>query len=303
MRNILSSIFSYSLVIYLIFFLLETMFPGFVTNNFSLNYFLIPVLIFGAMSVAFPPIEEEKVIEKPASKLDLVLIIALSIGSSFLIFYKFSIDNLVLKLVVSIISGLLTLLLGTMLIYFPDEAGVEEDSEEMEIKNLLPSKQLNPRWQKVAPVFAVAVLIIALIVFIPKFMIELKNAPVAGPTPNPVVTLAKADPKIKVIVYNAGAESGEAARYSEIFKKKGYIDATAANYPVTTIENTLIQFKESDSAQADLIESILKNDYTTVNRWPLASTSAEIRVILGAKPLSEPNSADFGNENVDFFFQ
>ena len=278
-------------------FLLETIFPGFVTNNFSLNYFLIPVLVFGALTIIFPEAEEEMVPEKPASKLDLVWMVALSVGSSFLIFYKFSIDKLILKLVISILSGFLVLLLGTVLFYFPD------DLEEWKIKNLLPGRAVNSKKRKIISISAAAVFVVILVIFIPKFIARLKGTPVGESAVTPVVTLPKADPKLKVTVYNGGTETGEAARYAGLFKKEGYVDVTASNYPVNSIDNALIQFKESDSAQADLIENILRSDYSIVDRLPLATTSGEIRVILGAKPAPVNNAPDFENENVDFFFK
>jgi len=319
MREILSLIFSYSFILYLVLFLLETIFPGFVSNNFSLNYVLIPVFIFGILSVIFPQAEEKEKPKKPVSKVDLILILALSVGSFFLIFYKFNIDNLILKLTVSLLSSVLTFILGVVILYFPDE------QEEVGEKELIEGESTYLNWSRMIrrsflsrihiPVPLALLFVIITLIFIPKNVMKIIQTPGSrsmtessgtqseeGST-TPAVALPKADPKMKIIVYNGGAETGEAARFAGIFKKAGYVNVEALNYPLKTNDNVFIQFKESDSAQADLIESILKNDYSVVDRWPLASISAEIRVILGKKPIPNTNAPDFENENFDFFFQ
>jgi hypothetical protein len=314
MREILSIIFSYSFVLYLVFFLLETIFPGFVSNNFSLNYILIPVFIFGVLSVIFPKPETEEKETKPASKLDLIILVVLSVGSFFLIFYKFNIDNLILKLTVSLLSSVLTFMLGVILLYFPDGQDNETGKEPVEGESTylawlrIIKRSFLSRIHIPVPI---ALLFVAItLIFIPKNMVKIIHTPTGSPglpseegNVTPMVTLPKADLKMKIIVYNGGAETGEAARFAGIFKEAGYVNVEALNYPLNTNENVFIQFKESDSAQADLIESILKSDYSVVDRWPLASTSAEIRVILGRKPIPETNEPDFENENFDFFFQ
>lgn len=314
MREILSIIFSYSFILYLVFFLLETIFPGFVSNNFSLNYLLIPVFIFGILSVIFPKPETEGKETKPASKLDFILMLVLSVGSFFLIFYKFNIDNLVLKLTVSLLSSVLTFILGVIILYFPDKQEDETGKESIE------GEPTYLAWSRIIrrsflsrihiPVPLALLFVIITLIFIPKNTAKIMYTPTESPNlpseegnVTPVVALPKADPKMKIIVYNGGAEAGEAARFAGIFKKAGYVNVEALNYPLKTNDNVFIQFKESDSAQADLIESILRNDYSIVDRWPLASTSAEIRIILGRKPIPETNEPDFENENFDFFFQ
>ena len=52
------NLFVVSLIIYLVLFLLEITLPGFVSNNFNLNWVLGVVLVLGALA-AFAPEEEE----------------------------------------------------------------------------------------------------------------------------------------------------------------------------------------------------------------------------------------------------
>ena len=317
MREILSLVFSYSFILYLILFLLETIFPGFVSNNFSLNYILIPTFIFGALSAFFPEDEKKEKPKKAATKFDLILLIVLSIGSFFLLFFKFTMDNLILKLTVSILSSALTFILGFVLLYFPEEL---EDEKEEEIVEGIPihldwsriiKKSLVSRIRIPVP-FALLFVIITLI-FIPKNTLKILKTPRSCPesecevlipneaTSSPMV-IPEADPNIKIVVFNASSVTGEATRFAGIFRSAGYKEVEAQDYQ-ETIENVLIQFRESESTQANLIESIVKNEYLTVTREPLATTSAEIRVILGKQPPAVSDEPDFENENFDFFFQ
>ena len=75
-------LFAFSLVLYLILFLSETIFPGFVSNNFSLDWVLGIVLLSGIIA-AFDPEKLKKNLEEEKSNKDL--------GSS-VIFHPF--DNL-----------------------------------------------------------------------------------------------------------------------------------------------------------------------------------------------------------------
>jgi hypothetical protein len=317
--GILSILFSYSFVFYLILYLLETILPGFVTDNFSLNWILVPTLIFGVLSAIFPASEDEgkaKEIKK-TSLFDLIFTIALSIGSFFLIFYKFKIDNLTLKWAVSLLSSILTLFLGLMLLYFPDDLVEEEEIEAVAssknkiIKITFNLKRLFLSRFKI-PVPIALVILIVLVIFIPQNTAKIlhrsstpitqiaksTDEPTDKPTEKP---LPPADPSIKIIVSNAGAEKGEATRISNILKTTGYTSVEATD-SAKNINDALIEFRDSDSAQADLVEDILKGEYLTVNRIPLATTSAEIRVSLGAQPKPVEDIDNYENENFDFFF-
>jgi len=317
--GILSILFSYSFVFYLILYLLETILPGFVTDNFSLNWILIPTLIFGILSAIFPASEDEiKAKEvKKTSLFDLIFTIALSIGSFFLIFYKFKIDNLTLKWAVSLLSSILTLFLGLMLLYFPDDLVEEEEIEAVAssknkiIKITFNFKRLFLSRFKI-PVPVALLILLVLVIFIPQNTAKILNrssAPItqiAKPTDTPIdqpteKPLPPADPNIKIIVSNAGTEKGEANRIGNLFKQAGYTSVEVTD-SAKNINDALIEFRDNDSAQADLIEDILKGEYLTVNRIPLATDSAEIKVNLGAQPKPVDTNIDYQNENFDFFF-
>jgi hypothetical protein len=305
MSEILSLIFSYSFILYLILFLLETIFPGFVSNNFSLNYVLIPVLFFGVLSAIFPPAEEEDKQKKPASKFDLIVLVVLSVGSFLLIFYKFKIDSLILKLTVSLLSSILTLVLGVLLLYFPDEQEGREVKEAEVNWALMIRRAFASRLH--IPVPLALLFVIITLIFIPKNTMKIlhtPNAPSIIKSPAaPAVTMPKADPNVHIFVYNAGAETGDAKRFSDIFRNNGFTNITTRDYPGSKIENARIQFRPSEASQAALIEDFLKNIYTSVTKTPYATDSADIRVLLGSYLSPQDTDTLMENENVDFFFQ
>jgi len=321
LADILSILFSYSFVFYLILYLLETIIPGFVTDNFPLNWVLIPTLIFGVLTAIFPIPESESASERTAdrqaTKFDLLFTIALAIGSFFLIFFKFKIDNNALKWAVSLMSSLLTLFLGLMLLYFPDD--IEEEEPDVNatkiVKITYNFKRLFLSHFKI-PVPVALVILIVLVIFIPQNTAKIlrirqpaDQLSAVVPTKADEVTpteklLPLADPNIKIIVSNAGGEKGEAKRIANLFVSAGYTNVEATD-SAKTLDNALIEFKDSDSAQADLVEDILRGEYLTVNRIPLASTattSAEIRVSLGTQPKPVDDTPNYQNENFDFFF-
>jgi len=154
MKKILSPLFDFSaflfpivLVFYLILFLLENVFPGFVSNNFDLNYFLIPAIVFGFLA-AFsnqPPARNASQSEaggsatshqedKPATRGDFILIAGLTILSFAILVYKTS-DLGLMGFVVSLIGSILILLVSLVLIVFPDM-----DKPQMQTENEIDRK-------------------------------------------------------------------------------------------------------------------------------------------------------------------
>ena len=146
-------------------------------------------------------------------------------------------------------------------------------------------------------------MLIILVIFIPKNNPKVLNLPTS--TVNECVTAQKptilpvVDPSVKIVVFNAGAEKGEATRIGNLFKEAGYTNIQATD-SAKKINDALIEFDESNSDQAGLIADILKGEYLTVNRSPMATPSAEIRVSLGAQPKPSSVNPDYKNENLDF---
>src|SRR3990167_2477337 len=124
---LIRDIFPYGLLIYLIFFLLEVLLPGFVSNNFDLNYLLIIVLILAVLSIFAPPIEQK---EEPPQKSDRNLIVIVSV-LSFLVLSIRTRDMGLSGLVISLVGSLIVAGMSVILIYFPEE---EEDQSREEVR-------------------------------------------------------------------------------------------------------------------------------------------------------------------------
>ncbi|MBU1499475.1 hypothetical protein KKE48_01235, partial [Patescibacteria group bacterium] len=119
------SLFVVALIVYLVFFLLEITFPGFISNNFNLNYVLVVVLILGVLASLAPDEEKkEEIVEKP-SKTDYLMFVGLAIVGGLLMFYKSDL-NLVPRILFSVfVAGFITAISLYLL-----TAKDEEDSEE-----------------------------------------------------------------------------------------------------------------------------------------------------------------------------
>jgi hypothetical protein len=306
-----ADIFPFVLIFYLVLFLLENLFQGIVSNNLDLNYFLMPVFLFGFLAV-FANREDEEGEKKPV-KADYILTIFLSVLSFAILFYKTR-DQGWEGIAISVGGAILVGFVSLVLMY-PENEEAEEIVETDEIKEVNEVKtnrfNLNLHYKRLflsrvrIPIPLVLVLLIVLVIFIPKNNTKVLNLPTN--TVNECVTaqeptiLPVVDPSVKIVVFNAGAEKGEATRIGNLFKQAGYVDVSATD-SAKKIDNALVEFRESDSDQAGLIADILKGEYLTVNRSPMATPSAEIRVSLGAQPKPSSVNPDYQNENLDFFF-
>ncbi len=304
-----ADIFPFVLIFYLVLFLLENLFQGIVSNNIDLNYFLIPVFLFGFLAVFDN--KEDEVEEKKPVKADFILTIVLTVLSFAILFYKTrdqSWEGLAISLGGAILVGFVSLIL-----MYPEKEEVEEIVETDEIKEINEVKtnrfNFNLHYKRLflsrvrIPIPIVLVLLIILVIFIPKNNPKVLNLPTS--TVNECVTAQKptilpvVDPSVKIVVFNAGAEKGEATRIGNLFKEAGYTNIQATD-SAKKINDALIEFDESNSDQAGLIADILKGEYLTVNRSPMATPSAEIRVSLGAQPKPSSVNPDYKNENLDF---
>ncbi|TRZ53667.1 LytR family transcriptional regulator [bacterium] len=305
-----ADIFPFVLIFYLVLFLLENLFIGIVSNNIDLNYFLIPVFIFGFLAVFANRENEVEVEEKKPVKADFILTALLAILSFVILFYKTrdqSWEGLAISLGGAILVGFVSLIL-----MYPEKEEVEEIAEIKEVDESKASRfNFNFNYKRLflsrvrIPIPLVLVLLTILVIFIPKNTTKNLNSPAnmvnECVTAQEPTTLPAVDPSTKIVVFNAGAEKGEATRIGNLMKQAGYTNVEATD-SAKKIDNALIEFDESNSAQAGLIADILKGEYLTVNRTPMATPSAEIRVSLGAQPKPIDVNPDYKNENLDFFF-
>lgn len=107
--------------------------------------------------------------------------------------------------------------------------------------------------------------------------------PATIPTPTPTPTSTPTPINIKVSVLNGGAVIGTAAKFAEVLKKAGFSSVVAANADNLNYKNVTLRFRSDDKSTAEKIAELLKTDYSTIEMKEIATTSAEIVVILGSK--------------------
>ena len=124
MRKILADLFSGSLVLYLILFLLENIFTGIVSTVINLNYLLIPVLAFGIFSSLFPqPEVSDKLrtdnLRSEVLRSDILTSVFLSLLGGGLIYYKIDLE-FPLRHIIALVSAVLILLMS-LLVILPED--------------------------------------------------------------------------------------------------------------------------------------------------------------------------------------
>ncbi len=110
---------------------------------------------------------------------------------------------------------------------------------------------------------------------------KLTPTPSLKPTATP--TIVKQTISILVKVLNGGAEKGMAGKFADTLKAAGFTNVSAGNADKATYANAIVQYRNSDKSIVDKIIDLLKNDYKTIERKEISTSSAEIIVILGKK--------------------
>lgn len=118
-KYIFSYVFQALLFIFLITLLLQQFYPESIKSYININWFMIIVIIFGALTILFPPKLAIKK-EKPITIKDYVFIIILGILGGIIIFLK--INNLGwIGYVISILGGLIIILLSWLILTEKEE--------------------------------------------------------------------------------------------------------------------------------------------------------------------------------------
>jgi len=252
-RQLLSILFSFSLVLYLILFLLESVVPGVVSSVFSLNYFLYPVLIFGIGSAIFPLPEVEPK-QEPFHKSDLLVALILSFLGAGLIYYKIDLEP-PLRQIISGLSGIL-ILLTSVLVVLP------EDYE----------------WH--APKISRKYLVLVLIILVPTGIWGLNKIKFSPSLETTAISINPAD--YQIVLYNHSGSASYINSYKQILSGHGYVIVGGAVDPDPGITSTTVMFGEGDAGAGNQVADILRQTYSVVLTAPLATGGAhQIIVILG----------------------
>jgi hypothetical protein len=313
--SLAQGVFPYTLLFYLVLFLLENLLPGFVSNNFSLNWILVAVLVLGFLA-AFAPENKEIEPENTVGRNDYLLVAVLGIVGGAIIYAKLDMDW-VLRWVTSLISGALIMLVGFVTLTGEDEPteNFEEVTQGHRGYNEVPAfhrshllrkpkhivQQLLIRHVKL--LFACVLLFSLCAAFlIPKNITTLSNAlrrsvfaPVGGtpsPTPKPepfywddVNQWNNFSPSgdIHISVLNGGSGQGSAASVSSMLRSAGFADVTAGDAKRYDYTNVTIIFRPEDKPQSSIIKRLLEQDYPQIQESPANASANGITVILGKK--------------------
>lgn len=318
--NILSfarEAFPYILIFYLVLFLLENLFPGFVSNNFNLNWILAAVFMAGLLAV-FAPDVTKKAPEKPAGKNEYLLVAVLGLVGGAIILAKME-GGTIIRWATAAVSSILIAGMGLVTL--------SEDEREPEEFDDVPTEERRSvtqhvSWQQalgtlrraLRPVllrrvelpFAYVLLFVLFTAFlIPKNMTLITNslrlpAPAQiAQTPEPLSDTAPfywddlnefvqipPSEKLHIWVLNGGGERGTAATFSAVLKDNGFGNVETGNADRYDYTNAQIRFAETGKPQAMIIKHLLREMYPLVLELPAEATSSGITVILGAKDTS-----------------
>lgn len=245
-----TDLFSGSLILYLVLFLIENIFPGVISREFSLNYLLIPVLGFGVLSSVFPETEKEKIIEV-YKKSDIFLSFVLSIIGAGLIYYKVNLA-FNLRLIIASISGLLILMMSLLVI-------LPEDFK-------LPQIVFKKKYLYILLLIPLTVFVFWRINRVPKVETVVRIAP----------------DKYNVVLINRTGD----IKYSETYKKllinNGYKNVVfdEGNNIAETTSKATIMYKPSDSVAGKEITDIIGLSYKDIQTSPIIDKKPQTIIVV-----------------------
>lgn len=290
-------LFPYVLVFYLVLFLLENVFSGFVSNNFDINYFLIPVIFFGFLAALSPKKEEDNPPAgeaKGPARWDFILIAGLVTLSFVILTYKTA-DLGLTGFFISIISAILVGLISVVILVFPETEKVPEEATEASKKEFnIP--EFNYKKFFISPIglsltgLLLIILAGGLIFSLHKGRLAeektIKNQQAINVLQQPRVEIPNGQllSDTPIFIQNGTGKTGRAASVAAFLRdfnlgnlKTG--DADNANY-----KNAYIKFYQKDFKVASYITFLLTDNdkYKIVNMIPPADASQSgIILILG----------------------
>jgi hypothetical protein len=289
--------FPYLLIFYLLLFLLENMFPGFVSNSVNLNYFLIPVLITGVF-ISFNNNEEEEKETKKLSRSDYLLAIFFSICTAAILIYKTSnLGNT--GIIIGVFSGLLVFVIS-LIIFLPEE----KEEEKVELLDILPDKNgplqvLFKRKHFIpAALFICVIIVITTLIALPNLTRNDKNNLQKTTTAQPAPSIDRQffydeldttyiDPensdKTPVTIMNAGITSASLSATVKLLQQNNFTVSRIMPADKQSSVSAIIRYKPEDLNIALYLTKILKDKYPTIETAPLPPGDNIIMVVLGSR--------------------
>lgn len=319
-------VFPYILLSYLIFFLLENLFVGFVSNNFSLNWVLIAVLISGFLAAFSPDEEKNREENKEVTSSDYFLIAGLGLLGALIIYAKMD-ASFVERMSTAIVSAGLIAGLGWVVLKGDDKEGEyqEIEPEAAVIRKTAVTRMVSGvKWQDVwratrrylrplvvrrveLPFLYVLFFVLFTAMLIPKnftmitaIMKSPAAVPAVEPSPEPLfegepffwddanefVSIRPSE-NLAISILNGGGDRGAAASFSAILQEYGFGSVEIGNADRYDYNDAQIRFRADDKAQANIIKQLLRRDYPSILEVPADASASSIMVILGAKTTPE----------------
>lgn len=310
-------IFAYALLAYLLLFLFESLFTGFVSNSINMNWVLAAVMGLGLLSTLGPEAPEEKN-EGVVKKSDYGLVIGLALIGGVIIFAKLELTGLV-RWITAGVSGGLIALVGVVLLG-KDEEKIDEVARVPQAEGSLEEPVAGarrPEWISYSrrmgrrfltyhvrlPLVYVLAFVVITAFFVPqnvRWLAERLWSPAQpqptatvlpqSPTPTPYfwddynkAENLSVDPKLPIAILNGGAEKGSAASASAILREGGYTQVEVGNAQRYDYTDVVMMFRTQDKAQASVIKQLLSSLYPKIIEAPAEATASGITIILGSQ--------------------
>jgi hypothetical protein len=278
-------LFPFALVLYLVLFLLENVFPGFVSNIFDVNYFLIPVLFLGFLAAFANKNEDEN--EKKATRWDFMLIAGLVALSFVILLYKTT-DLGWMGFFISLISSFLIALVS-LIIISPSE---DLDSATKKQKYI---KKININYRKLSlSLVGFSLAGLFLVIIIGGLVFNLyqgkiakgKKAQTVNALQEPTVEIPNQQllDQTTVFVENGSGKTGKAASMAAFLRDFNLGTVTTRDADNPNYKNAYVEFNEKDLKVASYITFLLTDNYKykIVNMLPPTNASQTgIILILG----------------------
>jgi hypothetical protein len=119
LKFIFSYVFQTLLFLFLFTLLAQQFYPEYINSHININWFMLVVIIFGALSIIFPP---EDIIKKESKTkpYDYLLILVLGLVGGFIIFLKLNSLGWISYIIASL-GGLIIILLSYLILVDKDD--------------------------------------------------------------------------------------------------------------------------------------------------------------------------------------
>jgi len=110
-KNLARNIFQYILILFLLTLLIREFYPDYVNHYININYFMVIVVFFGAITVLTT--EEKPVKKQPVRKKDYVLVVFMGILGAIIIYLRLR-ELGWISYLISILGGFLIIFLSIL---------------------------------------------------------------------------------------------------------------------------------------------------------------------------------------------